>query len=66
MNEDIVIQSLDISFRDKQRIVPVVRDVNVTFHAGTVNGLIGESGSGKGSGRERPGADPPRSGPWAL
>lgn len=47
MNEDIVIQSLDISFRDKQRIVPVVRDVNVTFHAGTVTGLIGESGSGK-------------------
>ena len=47
MQDDIVIEGLNVSFRSKHGETPVVRDVNVTFSSETITGLIGESGSGK-------------------
>ena len=47
MNSDIEIRGLNVSFADGGAVSPAVVDVNAVFPAGTVTGLIGESGSGK-------------------
>ena len=47
MNDDIEIRNLTVSFPDGTHSVQVVTDVHALFPAGSVTGLIGESGSGK-------------------
>ena len=47
MERDIEISGLNVRFRGKTGPAAVVCDVSAHFPAGTVTGLIGESGSGK-------------------
>lgn len=47
MGTDIEIQGLNVSFEDHGQVTSVVTDVNAEFRAGSITGLIGESGSGK-------------------
>lgn len=47
MDDSILIQNMNVSFRGKGCLTPVVKDVNTVFPSGTITGLIGESGSGK-------------------
>ena len=47
MNSDIVVHNLTVQFNTDQGSVKAVENVNTTFQAGKVTGLIGESGSGK-------------------